>query len=394
MSELQTVVSDAEIATPDELLQRASALTSVVRERSIQANNERQLPAETVDDLKRAGLIRVVQPVRFGGMGHDLEVVADTSMAIARGCGASGWMASFWAIHQFMVGWFPEQAQEDYWADSPNTLSSTVPGYKSMEREEVKGGLRISGRTSFSSGVDYAEWALVHTPKETCLVPRADFEIFDDWQVSGLRGTGSKGIGIENVFVPEHRIVSNDQLFQGTYPGAEMYESPWYRVANPLMAVLNHFILAPTIGMARGVLDLFDLRVRSRFDPQALQPAVERAGPALRFAEASAEVDVAEMLLRRNLAIVRNSGERREQIPLEVRAELRRNITYASKLALQATNRLVDGMDSSALYDKNLLHRQAADVRAGSLQFVLHWEETAIQYSRVLWGLEPNTILI
>ena len=83
-----------------------------------------------------------------------------------------------------------------------------------------------------------------------------------------------------------------------------------------------------------------------------------------------------------------------EQIPLEVRAELRRNITYASKLALQATNRLVDGMDSSALYDKNLLHRQAADVRAGSLQFVLHWEETAIQYSRVLWGLEPNTILI
>ena len=117
MSELQTVVSDAEIATPDELLQRASALTSVVRERSIQANNERQLPAETVDDLKRAGLIRVVQPVRFGGMGHDLEVVADTSMAIARGCGASGWMASFWAIHQFMVGWFPEQAQEDYWAD-------------------------------------------------------------------------------------------------------------------------------------------------------------------------------------------------------------------------------------------------------------------------------------
>ncbi len=116
-------------------------------------------------------------------------------------------------------------------------------------------------------------------------------------------------------------------------------------------------------------------RVRSRFDPQALQPAVERTGPALRYAEASAEIDVADMLRRRNLAIVRDSGKRREQIPLEVRGELGRNITYASKLALQATNRLVDGTDSSAPYNKNLLHRQAADVRAGSLQFVLHWEE-------------------
>jgi hypothetical protein len=51
-------------------------------------------------------------------------------------------------------------------------------------------------------------------------------------------------------------------------------------------------------------------------------------------------------------------------------------------------------MDSSALYNVNLLHRQARDVRAGSLQFVLHWEETAMAYSRIHWGLEPQTMLI
>jgi len=55
---------------------------------------------------------------------------------------------------------------------------------------------------------------------------------------------------------------------------------------------------------------------------------------------------------------------------------------------VQATKRLVDGMDSSALYVKNQLHRQAMDTRAGSLQFVLHYEETAMAFSRVHWGLE------
>lgn len=51
------------------------------------------------------------------------------------------------------------------------------------------------------------------------------------------------------------------------------------------MLVMNQFILAPVIGMARGVLDRFDERARQRIDPQAFKPAIERARPQLRFAE-------------------------------------------------------------------------------------------------------------
>jgi alkylation response protein AidB-like acyl-CoA dehydrogenase len=142
------------------------------------------------------------------------------------------------------------------------------------------------------------------------------------------------------------------------------------------------------------VLDIFDERARNRLDAQTFLPAIERPGPQLRFAEASAELDTAEMFLRRNLATVRAAGATGGEMTLEARALIRRNIVYASKLVLQATNRLVDGMDSSALYEKNPLHRQARDVRAGSLQFVLHWEEAAMQYARVHWGLDPQTMLI
>jgi 3-hydroxy-9,10-secoandrosta-1,3,5(10)-triene-9,17-dione monooxygenase len=377
-----------------ELVDRARNMRADLRERGPRADELRQLPPETIEDFKRNGFIRAAVPERFGGTDLDLEVIADFAMEVARGCGASGWLASFMPLHQHMVTWFSEQAQQEYWANGPDTLSSTVPGYRGMQREEVKGGLLVSGRASFSSGVDFSDWALVHTPLETCLVPRADFEIIDDWFTSGLRATGSKAVNIKGAMVPAHRIVTNAQLANGDYPGAALYDSPWHRVRNPTLLVLNHFILAPVIGMARGVLDLFDERARNRLDPQVFQPAIERAGPQLRYAEASAEIDVAELLLRRNLGKVREWATVGHAPTLEDRAEIRRNIVYAAKLVRQSTNRLVDGMDSSALYDVNLLHRQARDVQAGGLQFVLHWEETAMAYSRVHWGLDPQTMLI
>ena len=148
----------------------------VVRERGRQADQERKLPAETVEDYKKSGMLRAFVPERFGGKDYDLELLVDMVLEIARGCGASGWLASFYSIHQFMVGWFGERAQEEYWGSASLPLAATVPGYRS-KREVVDGGIRLTGRTSFSSGVDYADWVLYHTADETCLIPRADFEI-------------------------------------------------------------------------------------------------------------------------------------------------------------------------------------------------------------------------
>jgi 3-hydroxy-9,10-secoandrosta-1,3,5(10)-triene-9,17-dione monooxygenase len=297
-------------ATPEELVERAKALIPVVRSRRTQGDEQRVLPRETVDDFLAAGFMRAATPKRFGGMEHDLEVIADVSLQVGRGDGASGWLSAFMPLHQFMVGWFSEEAQAEYWKESPDTLSSTVPGFRGMtHREEVEGGVVMSAKASFSSGVDYSDWVLMTTANETALIPKGEFTIVDDWYTAGLRGTGSKGVTFDKVFVPQHRIVSHQSLMEGTYPGAGLYESPWYKVHNPSVMILNHFILAPALGIAWGVLDIFDERAQNRTDPQTLQPATERPGPQLRYAEAHAELTAAEFFLRKNLATVRHSGE-------------------------------------------------------------------------------------
>ncbi|MGH2849364.1 MAG: hypothetical protein ACRDLP_01970 [Solirubrobacteraceae bacterium] len=375
--------------TREELIDRARRLVPVVRERAREAEELRRLPSETLQDFVDAGFVRACVPQRFGGPEHEVDISIELALLLARGCPASGWLASFYPLHNWMVGWLPDQGQAEVWADSPDVFIATVPAFVGGEFVPVDGGVRVSANLRFSSGVDAAEWLFVMGAEYMLIVPRSDFEIVDDWFVTALKGTGSKGIRLDNVFVPEHRLMSTDSVLHAAHRGTQWSQSPYYHVISPVAMVLDHFILAPLIGMARGVLDIFETRASKRIDPQAGQQANTRPAAQLRFAEAHAEVGVAEMLLRRNLEQVREWGASREQPTGEQRATIRRNIVYAAKMCTQATNRLVDGADSSAIHISADLHRQAADVRAGASHRIFQPEETFLQFSAVRWGLAP-----
>jgi len=397
MTETQTGAADVatiDEPTPDELIARARAMIPALRARSADTEANRRVPQETIDELKANDLLRIATPRRWGGLGYDLEVVARVAGEIARGCGSTGWLTSFWATHNYMVGWWSEEAQAEYFADGPQQLSSTVSAIVTCNAEMEPDGLHISGRWKFSSGIDEAQWILLLAPAGNCLIPRSEFVIEDDWYVSGLRGSGSKSIVIEGTVVPHHRLLSHEDLAAGSYPGAQLYDSPWYHVSRPQFMVLGHFILAPILGIAQGIVDLFDERIRERRDPQTMLPAIEREANQLRYAEATVKLLTAQLLYERNFADLRRWGTERAQLTVEQRAYIRRNLTYARKLAIEVGNSLIDGADSSALYEVHQLHRLGRDLRGAGLQFTLFWEEAAIQYSRVTWGMEPQTIVI
>ncbi len=378
----------------EDVIARAVELIPILRERSARCEELRRIPPETIADLHASGILRCSQPARFGGMGLPANAVAEVAMQIGRGCGSSGWMVGQWSGHNWMLGWFSERAQEEYWADSPDVLSSTASGLVRFQEEPTKGGKRMTGQFKFSSGIDEAHWVILHAPDETCLIPRSDFEILDDWFVAGLRGSGSKSIVFENVFVPEHRMVPNERFVTPPFAGSEHYDDPFYALHNSPGFVLPTMITGQTIGMAQGVVDVFDERVRARREPHTKEPAHERPSNQLDFGESTAEVDGARTLIRKvledELAISAAGGV----APIEERARIRRDIAYANKLCVRAVDRLVSSGDSSALYEVNSLHRLSRDTHASALQFAVQWGETATQYSRVLWGLPPQTMLI
>ena len=183
------------------LLASARELVPTLAKRAALAEHNRSIPAETIDDLKRAGLFRVIQPKRYGGYELDPGVFFDIQMTLAEGCMSTGWVYGVVAVHNWQLALFDPRAQEDVWAkDSSVLIASSYMPKGQVERAD--GGFKFSGRWSFSSGVDHASWlflgGIVSSKNgvpdyRTFLVPRSD--VLDQRQLAHRRPQGHRQQG-------------------------------------------------------------------------------------------------------------------------------------------------------------------------------------------------------
>ena len=236
--------------TPDEFLGRTGHLLPALRERARRTEELRRLPDETFADFQEQGLLRALQPKRYGGYELDPGVFYQAVTEVAAVCGSSGWVFGVLGAHNWHLAILPPQAQEDVWGkDDSVQLSTSVAPTGKVER--VAGGFRLSGRWSFSSGCDFCQWVVlggIAPPLErdappdarVFLVPRADYRIEDNWHVTGLCGTGSKDIVIDEALVPEYRTHSLIDAFHLRHPGAAVNDAPLYRLPFALDFPLRH----------------------------------------------------------------------------------------------------------------------------------------------------------
>src|SRR5215211_5550656 len=90
--------------TREELLRRASGLVPRLRERAARAEQLRRLPDETIADFLDAGLLRIGNPDRFGGVGLDVDALFEVALELGRGCGSSAWCYSVLTIVNWLIG--------------------------------------------------------------------------------------------------------------------------------------------------------------------------------------------------------------------------------------------------------------------------------------------------
>src|SRR5207244_41006 len=224
-------LSGDDSALPDNeraMLERARRLIPILVERASAATAARQLPAETIAEYREAGILRILQPRRFGGMQGRFSLFSRIVEELSYGCASSAWVYAVLAEHQWILAQYPEAAQLDVWGDDAEAVASSSLAPRAGAKP-VQGGWRLSGRYSFSSGCDFAQWGILGAflgemgdPRSIAylLVPLAETEIVDDWQVLGLAGTGSRSLLLHDVFVPQHRSVMVRGLFAGTPAGA------------------------------------------------------------------------------------------------------------------------------------------------------------------------------
>jgi alkylation response protein AidB-like acyl-CoA dehydrogenase len=370
-----------------ELVAKTAALKPVLRQRALETEKNRRISKETLQDLVDAGLFHVGNPERFGGYGHEYDAVFDVAMELASACTSTGWCYAVWQSHNWMVGNFLEEAQEEYYAGGPDTVASTAVAIVRSDVRPVEGGFRLSGQWSFSSGCDSAEWLMLAARSaddrpmmQMMMLPASEATIVDNWYVSGLRGTGSKDIIVENIFIPTHRASS-----LGEHHGWQIHKRASYRL--PLMTIWPYTLACPGVGAAQGAVEEFVGMLQGR---RGHQRAAESVALQLRLAESSAEVDAARLVLREDCReLLRSAAEGHEFTPLE-QARYRRNQAFVTKLCIEAVDRLFEASGGHALYEEHPMQRFHRDVHAIGHHTALSWDSSAEGFGRAMLDLPPT----
>src|SRR5271155_4064340 len=142
------------------LLERARALIPRLAERAPAATAARRLPVETIAEYRAAGILRILQPRRFGGMQGRFSLFSRIVEELTYGCASSAWVYAVLAEHQWIIAQYPEEAQVDVWSDDPLAVASSSLAPRAAAKK-VAGGWRLSGKFPFSSGCDHSQWAIL-----------------------------------------------------------------------------------------------------------------------------------------------------------------------------------------------------------------------------------------
>ena len=380
-----------------ELLTRARELVPALRKRAADAEKLRCIPPESIDDLRRTGLFRTLQPAILGGHELPLDEAVLITATVAEGCGSTGWIQGIFSDHCATLGMFDGQAQKDVWERSPDSLISSgfAPTGKAVR---VNGGYRLSGRWPFSSGCDHADWALVRSfvppsldtePAELFmfLVPKTDYTIIDNWFVMGMSGTGSKDIELKGeVFVPGHRALGNQVLADGTGPGGEFNGGALYRL--PRNATVPFSLAAPLIGIAERALQIFLQGMRGR--PSGDRRAAQEGAVHMRVAHAAAEIDAARTLMLHDCREAMEIVRRGARLTIEQRARNRRDIAYVAFQCTRALDRLFASAGAGGIFLESEAQRLLRDIHAAGQHIALSWDVAGSTYGRVAFGLPPG----
>ncbi len=385
-----------------EVLDAVTALLPTIADRADKAEQERRISAETMADLAAAGVFRMLQPRRYGGLESDPSDFYRVVRTIAGACGSTGWVAAVVGCHPWQVALFPDDVQREVWGDDPGALiaSSYAPVGRLVE---TAGGYRLTGRWSFASGCDHADWLTLGallvgsdgrpTDFLTVLVPREDVEVLEVWDAVGLAGTGSNDVVVEDALVPAHRVLRNYDQAQLRAPGLAVNTGPLFRM--PFGTIFTTAVTTPVVGTVEGAFEAYlgTMRDRVRLSLGGGRFA-EDPYAQVTLARAASEIDAAVLQLERNVREMYEHTLAGEQIPMRMRFRARRDQVRATERAIDAVDALFKTAGGASLRRGNPIERAWRDAHAGSVHVANDVERGLAMYGKFAFGLHVEDNLL
>lgn len=388
-------------STTGELVARARELAPLLSRNAAQGEQDRRVATESIEALDEAGLFKIAVPRRYGGHECGMRTMLDVSAAVAEADGGTAWVVTLINAAAWLVGLYPERAQDDIFGADPEAKIAGVLAPTAQARR-VEGGYRVTGRWYYNSGSWLATWMILGIPvtddsgqvvdQGLALVPAEQCTTEDTWFVAGMKSTASNCLIVDDVFVPDHRIMSVPAAIEGRYP-TERTEEAFYRSAfGPSLALV---VIGPQLGMGRAALKLVtDKAGRKPISYTFFDKQTDSVAFQLQVAEAAMKIDMAHLLAYRAADEIDRDARSREAgggyPAFRDRARVRADSGAVAALINEAINTLLYAHGAGSFADVNPLQRIWRDAAVAARHAGIAPAVGYEAYGKALLGIEEK----
>jgi alkylation response protein AidB-like acyl-CoA dehydrogenase len=294
----------------------------------------------------------------------------------------------------FFCARLPDEGAEEIYSRGADILIAAQFG-RPLHATSTEGGYRISGRAPFVSNCYDADWisstALVDVDQhsegepETVMVyfPRKNCDIIDNWDMMGMRGTGSHDISVTDVYVPKSRTFRMVPEFE---PGSH-YHGPLYRL--PLVGAAATGIPTPMLGVARRALDEVTELALTKTPVASSGLLKERSLAQVRLGKAEAVLRSGRLLLLDTVSEAWQRCVDGRPHSLRQKADLLLAATHAMSSAVQAVELACSIAGTTAFRATSPLERCFRDVQTMK-HHVFASEARYGTFGQVYLGIPPD----
>jgi alkylation response protein AidB-like acyl-CoA dehydrogenase len=384
----------------ESLLGAARALAPELSARALETERLGTMPADLVARVRSAGLFRILQPRAMGGF--ELEPAATVRIfeELARADASAGWTVLIGAGSLALGAWLEPAVARELFGEDADYTAATVFAPTGRAVPAGPGHLAIGGRWPFASGCRHAEWFLNgfqvfedDAPRllpdgnrdwRLALFPRADAEIIDNWDVLGLRGTGSNDVQVRHVIVPEAHTISPFYR-PAPQPGA-LWRLPFFTLAG---AAFGGFAL----GVGRRALDEFTTLAETRLRAMTVEPIARDPAVQVAFARAEAGLQAARAFVFDAVGAVWDAACSGDVPTITQRARLQLAAQQAMRAGLEAVDVGFNLAGAVAVSASHPLQRCFRDLHTAN-QHAYFSAEALKRYARTRFEIAQPTFML
>ena len=352
------------------------------------------LAPASVKALYESGLLRLKMPYVLGGAEADLVTQLDVLEAVSRIDPSSGWCLMIGAASLGgLAAFLPDDSIEEVFVGGqpPKVAGAAAP---SGTATPVAGGYRVTGRWQFGSGIQHAEWVSAGArvtngfdgyPRQLrVIMPRHKVKVHDNWQVMGLRGTGSCDFSVDDLFVPDG-FAWDSTLTEPVRGGA------LYRLGRPGFVTNEHSAFA--LGVARRALDaVTEVAASKTRGYNSVNLLANRPAFQWMLGECDMRLCAARSLNVEILEEAWKSVCAGHTPPPPLQAQMRSCATYTTDVAVDVTSRAFHYGGGAALFATSILQQCLRDVHAAAQHQMV--SDTAYEnHGQFLLGLPDARVM-